>query len=162
MGVLLAFVQCARAEEEAKTEDATAADADAAKEGEEEAKPPTRCMELSDESFNKNMVENGPLFVKFYLPTCKHCQLIKPIWEELADKINPKEGEKIQTDTPAKIVCLNCDKNPSTCKQVGLQGFPKIKLMGVIPTEKGYEAVVMEYKGKRTLKPMEKYIRSVK
>lgn len=67
--VLLAFVQCARAKEEAKTEDATAADADAAKEGEEEAKPPTRCMELSDETFNKNMVENGPLFVKFYLPT---------------------------------------------------------------------------------------------
>lgn len=154
--VLLALVQCVHGEEEVKS------DGDAKKEAEAEVKPATRCLELGDKTFNKHMVEEGPLFVKFYLPTCKHCQMIKPIWEELADKINPKDGEKIQTDTPAKIVCLNCDENPRTCKQVGLSGFPKLKLMGVIPGEKGYEAVVVEYKGKRTLAPMEKYIRGVK
>ena len=44
------------------------------------------------------------------------------------------------------MVSVNCEENKQTCKQVGLSGFPKLKLMGVVKNEQGaYSAIVVRH-----------------
>jgi hypothetical protein len=64
--LLLGTVQNVNGEEEAKPASTTP---ESSEDKESENKPAPRSPELTDETFNKMIVEEGPLFVKFYLPT---------------------------------------------------------------------------------------------
>ena len=51
---------------------------------------------LVQKSFNSEVMESNTTFlVKFFIPTCKHCQRLAPIYEELALKYKGNKGIKI-------------------------------------------------------------------
>ena len=110
----------------------------------------SRCLILDNENFDETLVTRGPLFIKFYDPGCSHCKKLMPTWEEVADKINPKEGEAPMF--PMRIACIDCVANDEKCRQMPqMSGFPKFKLIGV---DENQQADLIEYKGERTVEKM--------
>lgn len=81
-----------------------------------------------------------PQIVEFYAPWCGHCQNLKPAYEKAAKNL---EGL-------AKVAAVNCDEdaNKPFCGQMGVQGFPTLKI--VRPKKGGGKPVVEDYQGQRT------------
>lgn len=78
--------------------------------------------------------------VEFYAPWCGHCQNLKPAYEKAAKNL---EGL-------AKVAAVNCDEdaNKPFCGQMGVQGFPTLKI--VRPKKGGGKPRVEDYQGQRT------------
>ncbi|KAJ5601102.1 hypothetical protein N7510_010636 [Penicillium lagena] len=79
---------------------------------------------------------------RFYAPWCGHCQNLKPAYEKAAKNLNGL----------AKVAAVNCDddENKAFCGQLGVQGFPTLKI--VTPGKKPGKPRVEDYKGARTAK----------
>lgn len=79
---------------------------------------------------------------RFYAPWCGHCQRLKPAYEKAAKNL---EGL-------AKVAAVNCDddSNKPFCGQMGVQGFPTLKL--VTPSKKPGKPKVEDYQGPRSAK----------
>jgi protein disulfide-isomerase A6 len=79
---------------------------------------------------------------RFYAPWCGHCQNLKPAYEKAAQNLNGL----------AKVAAVNCDddENKPFCGQMGVQGFPTIKI--VTPSKKPGKPRVEDYQGARTAK----------
>ncbi|KAJ4288178.1 hypothetical protein N0V90_012195 [Kalmusia sp. IMI 367209] len=85
---------------------------------------------------------NYTSIVEFYAPWCGHCQNLKPAYETAAKSL---EGI-------AKVAAVNCDDeiNKPLCGQMGVQGFPTLKL--VRPGKKAGKPTVEDYQGPRQAK----------
>ncbi|KAL1956884.1 hypothetical protein VTO42DRAFT_6732 [Malbranchea cinnamomea] len=85
---------------------------------------------------------NHASVVEFYAPWCGHCQNLKPAYEKAAKKLNGL----------ANVAAVNCDddENKAFCNQMGVRGFPTIKL--VVPSKKPGKPRVEDYRGPRTAK----------
>ncbi|KAH8901025.1 thioredoxin-domain-containing protein [Thozetella sp. PMI_491] len=83
---------------------------------------------------------NKTSIVEFYAPWCGHCQNLKPAYEKAATSL---EGV-------AKVAAVNCDEdaNKGLCGQMGVQGFPTLKI--VRPKKGGGKPIVEDYQGQRT------------
>lgn len=81
-------------------------------------------------------------FCRFYAPWCGHCQSLKPAYEKAAKNL----------DGLAKVAAVNCDEdeNKPFCGQMGVQGFPTLKI--VTPSKKPGKPSVVDYQGPRTAK----------
>lgn len=92
-----------------------------------------------DRLINKS---NYTSIVEFYAPWCGHCKNLKPAWEAAAKSLAGI----------AKVAAVNCDDemNKPLCGQMGVQGFPTIKLAkpGKKPGKPAYE----DYQGPRQAK----------
>lgn len=79
--------------------------------------------------------------LEFYAPWCGHCQNLKPAYEKAARNLAGL----------AKVAAVNCDDdaNKPFCGQMGVQGFPTLKIIrpGMKP---GSKPVVEDYQGART------------
>jgi protein disulfide-isomerase A6 len=81
-------------------------------------------------------------FFRFYAPWCGHCQNLKPAYEKAARNLAGL----------AKVAAVNCDEdlNKPLCGQMGVQGFPTLKI--VKPGPKPGRPMVEDYKGPRNAK----------
>ena len=64
------------------------------------------------------MATIGRHFVDFYAPWCGHCQLLAPIWDQLA--------LSFEHDTSVKISKLDCTTNALSCKKYEIKGYPTL------------------------------------
>lgn len=82
----------------------------------------------------------GAQIVEFYAPWCGHCKNLKPAFEKAAKNL---EGL-------ANVAAVNCDDdaNKPLCGQMGVQGFPTLKI--VRPKKGGGKPMVQDYQGQRT------------
>jgi thioredoxin len=73
-------------------------------------------LELSDDSFDSAVMNNGLMLVDFWAPWCSPCIALTPLLEEIA------------RDNAGKVVLgkLNIDENPVTPSKLGVQGIPTI------------------------------------
>ncbi|KAJ6037341.1 Thioredoxin, partial [Penicillium herquei] len=85
---------------------------------------------------------NHTSIVEFYAPWCGHCKNLKPAYEKAAQNLNGL----------AKVAAVNCDEdeNKPFCGQMGVQGFPTLKI--VTPSKKAGRPHVQDYQGPRTAK----------
>ncbi len=73
-------------------------------------------MELSDDTFDSAVLNNGLMMIDFWAPWCSPCRAVAPILEEVVK------------DNAGKLVLakLNVDENPVTPSRFGVQGIPTI------------------------------------
>lgn len=73
-------------------------------------------FELSDDSFDGAVMNNGLMLVDFWAPWCSPCLALAPLLEEIV------------RDNAGKVVLgkLNIDENPVTPSRLGVQGIPTI------------------------------------
>ncbi|KIY03620.1 uncharacterized protein Z520_00311 [Fonsecaea multimorphosa CBS 102226] len=85
---------------------------------------------------------NHTSIVEFYAPWCGHCQNLKPAYEKAAKNLAGL----------AKVAAIDCDDdaNKPFCGQMGVQGFPTLKL--VRPGSKPGRPTVEDYMGPRSAK----------
>ncbi|KAF9886815.1 hypothetical protein FE257_011062 [Aspergillus nanangensis] len=85
---------------------------------------------------------NYPSIVEFYAPWCGHCKNLKPAYEKAAKNL----------DGLANVAAVNCDDdaNKPLCGQMGVQGFPTLKIM--TPSKKPGKPRVEDYQGARGAK----------
>jgi thioredoxin domain-containing protein 5 len=70
---------------------------------------------LNSDNF-EDEIKTGVTFVKFFAPWCGHCKRLAPTWDELATKMEEKEGVKV-----AKVDCTsNENKNKVLCNEQGV------------------------------------------
>ena len=60
------------------------------------------------------------VLAEFYAPWCGHCRNLAPQYKKAAEKLKGL----------AKVVAVNCDEdtNKRICGQMGIQGFPTVKV----------------------------------
>ncbi|KAL4887717.1 hypothetical protein BJY04DRAFT_176477 [Aspergillus karnatakaensis] len=100
-------------------------------------------LQVNQKGYNQLIANsNYTSIVEFYAPWCGHCQNLKPAYEKAAKNL---EGL-------AKVAAVNCDEeaNKPFCGQMGIQGFPTLKL--VTPSKKPGKPRVEDYQGARTTK----------
>ncbi|OQV09232.1 hypothetical protein CLAIMM_13375 [Cladophialophora immunda] len=85
---------------------------------------------------------NHSSIVEFYAPWCGHCQNLKPAYEKAAKNLAGL----------AKVAAIDCDDdaNKPFCGQMGIQGFPTLKL--IRPGSKPGRPIVEDYMGPRSTK----------
>ncbi|KAL4967908.1 putative disulfide isomerase [Aspergillus stella-maris] len=100
-------------------------------------------LQVNQKSYNQLIANsNYTSIVEFYAPWCGHCQNLKPAYEKAAKSL----------DGLAKVAAVNCDEdeNKPFCGQMGIQGFPTLKI--VTPGKKPGKPRVEDYQGPRSTK----------
>ncbi|XP_043515589.1 thioredoxin domain-containing protein 5 homolog [Frieseomelitta varia] len=99
-------------------------------------------LELTEDTFDKH-VSTGYHFVKFYAPWCTHCQILAPVWEELANSL--------RNDNYVSISKVDCTQHRSVCGQFDIKGYPTLLWI-----EDGKK--VDKYAGQRTHEDLKAYV----
>ncbi|KAL4739159.1 hypothetical protein BDV11DRAFT_170303 [Aspergillus similis] len=100
-------------------------------------------LQVNQKSYTQLIANsNYTSIVEFYAPWCGHCQNLKPAYEKAAKNL----------DGLAKVAAVNCDEdaNKPFCGQMGVQGFPTLKI--VTPSKKPGKPRIEDYQGPRTAK----------
>ncbi|KAF8655196.1 hypothetical protein AX16_003228 [Volvariella volvacea WC 439] len=104
------------------------------------ANPQGEVLVLDGDSFEKELANGNPVFVKFYAPWCGHCKKLAPTWKQLARHMQNQ----------LTIAEVNCDDNSSLCGSQGVQGYPTLKFYAP-------GGVVSEYSGGRKLEQLKAF-----
>lgn len=102
--------------------------------------------ETNSELFNKE-IQNGPAFVKFYMPGCIHCENLKPTWIELENEMKDDSRDLSIIDVHSNAIS-GINSNISN----NVQGFPTI--MMIYDNGNSFKM----YEGDRSLEDMKKFI----
>ncbi|KAI2788993.1 putative disulfide-isomerase [Penicillium oxalicum] len=100
-------------------------------------------LQLNQKTYGSLIADsNYTSVVEFYAPWCGHCQNLKPAYEKAAQNLKGL----------AKVAAVNCDEdeNKPFCGQMGVKGFPTIKI--VTPSKKPGKPRVEDYQGARSAK----------
>jgi len=65
-----------------------------------QAKMENNVFVLTEEHFQE-VIDEGDIFVLFYVPWCEHCKALKPIWESLGTLHNTRSSS---TTSIAKVL----------------------------------------------------------
>lgn len=96
-------------------------------------------VEIIERSFDALLEETT--FVKFYVPWCKYCQQLKPVWESL--------GKQCQREGGPIIARIDCSKFPAICEKYQVHQYPTLILF---KERKRYD-----YNGERKLESLHKF-----
>ena len=75
-------------------------------------------MEISDSSFDQQVIQSNAALVDFWAPWCGPCRLIAPIVEELAKEY---EGR-------LNVVKVNVDENQEVAAKYGIASIPTVMI----------------------------------
>ncbi|KAL0213048.1 hypothetical protein RCL1_006674 [Eukaryota sp. TZLM3-RCL] len=99
---------------------------------------------LNNSNFDKVVTKSPvPVFVKFFSPSCPHCQNIVPTYNGLSKNFSPV----------ALIAEVNCQTDNQICGKYQIQGVPSFKLFYGAGNSR-----VADYGGARDGKSMAKFI----
>ena len=73
---------------------------------------------VTDASFEEDVINAGPVLVDFWAEWCGPCKMIAPILEEIAAEYNGK----------LKVVKVNVDNNTEVPGKYGVRGIPTLIL----------------------------------
>ncbi|ELW72031.1 Protein disulfide-isomerase A6 [Tupaia chinensis] len=108
------------------------------KQGGSESPSKKDVIELTDDSFDKNVLDSGDVWmVEFYAPWCGHCKNLEPEWASAATEV------KEQTKGKVKLAAVDATVNQGLASRYGIRGFPTIKIF-----QRGESPV--DYDGGRT------------
>lgn len=104
-------------------------------------------VELNPQNY-KAIVNNKDknVFVMFYAPWCGHCNHMKPIWQELADKYSVDSSDTV-------IARVDASAHREIGKDNDINGFPTLKLF-TKSDKKG-----MQYNGPRELDAFQSFLK---
>jgi len=77
-----------------------------------------RVLSLTSDTFDDVLHNSKAAFVHFYVPWCVHCQMIAPVWEELAGNV------KEHGMTVGKV---DCDKYHDLCRNQEILKYPTLR-----------------------------------
>lgn len=97
----------------------------------------TATVYLTKDDF-ASQTEGKKALVAFKAPWCTHCKKLKPVWDELADKVDVVVGE------------VDCTVEKDLCAEHQVQGYPTIKYS----TGFGWK----KYTKERTLEDFEEFV----
>lgn len=100
-------------------------------------------VELNDQNYKAFLEENEAVFLQFYSPGCQFCKKLKPVFEELAERL----AKSLPLLRFAKI---NAQKEIKAKEKFEIRGYPVLILM--LGESKLY------YNGERNLKNMEQWL----
>ncbi|KAH9827084.1 disulfide isomerase [Teratosphaeria destructans] len=101
-----------------------------------------------DQRSYRTLIEksNHTSIVEFYAPWCGHCKALQPHYERAAKQLKGL----------AQVAAVNCDaeENKPFCGQMGVQGFPTLKIVkpGRVKDGKRGRPIVEDYQGAREAK----------
>jgi protein disulfide-isomerase A1 len=101
-------------------------------------KDTTKPLKLVVGSTHKDIVMDSAndVFIKYYAPWCGHCQLVAPIWEELAVALKDVQG----------LTIADMDATSNEVEALDFEGFPTLKLY-----LQGKKGEPIEYDGERSV-----------
>ncbi|CAF0838472.1 unnamed protein product [Adineta ricciae] len=99
-------------------------------------------VELTAENFNA-ITSKGFAFIVFFAPWCKHCKVLKPVFQELAKQMINTQGLLLAT--------VDCTSEQNLCAKHAIKGYPTL-----IWFENGHEKD--RYSESRELESMKRYI----
>ncbi len=77
-------------------------------------------IHITNENFESEVTKSDvPVVIDFWAPWCGPCQMMAPVFEELAKEYEGK----------AKLVKLNTDDHPELAGPYGIQGIPTILIL---------------------------------
>lgn len=77
-------------------------------------------VSLTTESFKENL-ENAPqVMVKFFSPSCPHCKVLEPVYQDVAKAVREKNVRVVVAE-------MDCSKNMDVCMDQGITKYPTIK-----------------------------------
>ena len=83
-------------------------------------------IHITEQNFDREVMKSDiPVVIDFWAPWCGPCQMMAPVFEELAKEYEGK----------AKLVKLNTDEYPALAQPFGIQGIPTLLIL-----KKGKEA----------------------
>ncbi|KAG4441053.1 hypothetical protein IFR05_003461 [Cadophora sp. M221] len=103
----------------------------------------SKVIQLDGKSYDRLIAQsNYTSIVEFYAPWCGHCKNLQPAYEKAAANLQGL----------AKVAAIDCDEemNKPFCGQMGVQGFPTLKI--VKPGKTPGRPIVEPYEGPRTAK----------
>jgi len=97
-------------------------------------------IQLNPDNIESILKDNELVFINFYADWCRFSNMLAPVWDEAADKIN----EKFK-DNPGKVVVgkVDCDKESSLGSRFHITKYPTLKYVV------NGEIAKREYRGKR-------------
>ncbi|KAK2625425.1 hypothetical protein QTJ16_004737 [Diplocarpon rosae] len=101
----------------------------------------SKVIQLDSKSYDRLIAQsNYTSIVEFYAPWCGHCKNLQPAYEKAA----------IRLQGLAKVAAVDCteETNKPFCGQMGVQGFPTLKI--IKPGKKPGKPFVEPYEGERT------------
>jgi protein disulfide-isomerase A6 len=112
-------------------------------------------LEINPNNWEREVIKSDQVVLaEFYAPWCGHCRNLAPQYKKAAEKLKGL----------AKVVAVNCDEdtNKRICGQMGIQGFPTVKVFhptsvdptGVKPTRQ----TITDYQGPRSAKPIVDFV----
>lgn len=84
-------------------------------------------MTITEDNFGKT-IKKGVTFIKFWVPWCKHCKQLKPIWDSLSTKFFGNNDVKIAHVDCAQYDSL-CSKEQVRYHSIDCIFFQKIILI---------------------------------
>ena len=102
-------------------------------------------IKLTDQTFEHQTQAStgqttGKWFVMFYAPWCGHCKKLMPVWNDLANGIDPEEDGNII------IATVDTTTNPALLSRFGIRGFPTLLYFA--------DRKMYRYKSERSIKTL--------
>ena len=86
----------------------------------------------------------GPRVIEFYAPWCPHCRHFQSHYVDLAEQVTAVLKENQYDGPEVKFCAVSCTVNKQICRDMGVHGYPKIRLLPAGATGPD-EAIAVEY-----------------